>query len=126
MDLPKALQDEEEEGEGEGQGNSPEGAGDADQEESEPMEEGEGEGEGQGRLDTTWGDTSFSEDGRGQSARGVAEGGGSNSMEVQMNWNICKYLPEEGSCQTSFQVMCVYVCVCVYVHVCACMYSVCS
>ena len=39
-----------------------------------------------------------------------AEGEGEGSKvtgekaEVQMNWNICKYLPQAGSCQDLFQV----------------------
>ena len=28
----------------------------------------------------------------------------SGKAEVQMNWNICKYLPEAASCQDIFQV----------------------
>lgn len=28
-----------------------------------------------------------------------------NSYEVEMNWNICRYLPEEGSCQEIFKVI---------------------
>ncbi len=28
-----------------------------------------------------------------------------NVCEVEMNWNICKYLPEEGSCQEIFKVI---------------------
>ena len=121
MDLPRALQDEDDQHgkEGEGQGDSTKGAEPANddddddggnQNDSEPMEEGEGEGKGRG-LDTTWGDISFGEDGR---PRHDGDRDGTDNMEVQMNWNICKYLPEDGSCQTSFQVS-VCVCVCVFV-----------
>ena len=28
-----------------------------------------------------------------------------NAYEVEMNWNICRYLPEEGSCQEIFKVI---------------------
>ena len=56
--------------------------------------------EGAGQLDDTWGDISFNrEDG------GIRESGGKGqNMEMQMNWNICRYLPEAGSCQNAFQV----------------------
>ena len=80
-----------EEEKGVGQGES-QGEGDIEQD-SEPMEESEGAG--QGRLDDTWGDISFSErEGQGE----VPVAG------VQMNWNICKYLPEDAACQNLFQV----------------------
>lgn len=74
-------------GQGESQGNV--------EQDSEPMEESEGAGQGQGRLDDTWGDISFSE----REGQGEAPVAG-----VQMNWNICKYLPEDAACQNLFQV----------------------
>ncbi len=33
----------------------------------------------------------------------IGEGGG---IQLDMNWNICKYLPEAGSCQDWFRVSC--------------------
>ena len=38
----------------------------------------------------------------------VMEVEGDGKPEVQMNWNICKYLPEAASCQDIFQVMTVF------------------
>ena len=109
MDPQRSLlvQDETAGQEGEGQGNSPQPQQESEeQQDSEPMEEGEGQVGG--ALDETWGDISF---GTGEARVGVARGGGEGGegMEVQMNWNICKYLPEvdDGQCQHAFQVLCV-------------------
>ena len=107
--LPTELQDGEELETGEEEGVSLQGAGpvaEDDQEDSEPMEEGARPQEGEGPLNTTWGDVSLDEDGiRGQSA-----GGEGRDTDLQMHWNMCKYLPEDGNCQKAFQV-CGCVCV---------------
>ena len=108
VNLPKALRDvfdeegeeeeedaEEQKGEGQGVELSQEEEGDADEDHSEPMEE-----DGAGQLDETWGDVSFNREGPGDDIGGVKD----QNMELQMNWNICRYLPEDGSCQNSFQV----------------------
>ncbi len=77
-------------------------------EDSEPMEGGGGTMEASGSLDETWGDMSIHTT-RGEEEEG--EGEGKSSMELQMNWNICTYLPEAGSCQNAFQVY-IYI----YIH----------
>lgn len=96
MDIPKSLREEEEVDEEVGQ-EEEKGAGSPQEvEDSEPMEEGGG---GEGQLNDTWGDISFGRD--VQDA--TPEVRGQQDVEVQMNWDICKYLPEAGYCQNAFQ-----------------------
>ena len=59
-------------------------------ENEEEMRQGEGGQDGVEMLS----------DGEGEVSRGSQEDG----PEVEMNWNICKYLPEAASCQDIFQV----------------------
>ncbi len=40
-------------------------------------------------------------DSEGVESEGVVDGKG---IQLDMNWNICKYLPEAGSCQDWFRV----------------------
>ncbi len=81
-------------------------------EDSEPMEGGGGGTmEASGSLDETWGDMSIHTT-RGEEEE-EGEGEGRSSMELQMNWNICTYLPEAGSCQNAFQV---YIYIYIYIH----------
>ena len=104
--LPRSLQDifeeeAEEEEEEDGEDTKEEEGGGA--ENGVPMDEGQQNGTGP--LDETWGDISFNTD------KGMDDGCQSNGQqkqqqqrELQMNWHICKHLPEEGSCQSFFQV----------------------
>ncbi len=69
----------------------------SDQEESAPME---GEGQGGGALDETWGDISF----HSANSDEIPAGRDEDKREVEMNWHISKYLPEESSCRGCFQV----------------------
>ena len=48
-------------------------------------------------------DGGWNSDGEGEQQQG-----GQMSWGLQMNWNICKYLPEAGSCQEMFKVCTVY------------------
>lgn len=90
-----AEEEEEEQEEGKERGN---GVGEEEgQSESVPMEGGESQRRN-GGLDETWGDISFSSD------RGEGRGKDAEKRELQMNWHICKYLPEDGSCRSCFQV----------------------
>ena len=122
MDLPKSLrnifnegeEEEEEEEEKREESQMEEGEdnpsqnGNNSEEYSEPMEEergGANSDKASGSLDETWGDISIHTRGEEEGERG----GGGSSMELQMNWNLCTYLPEAGSCQNAFQVLYKYV-----------------
>ena len=102
MAVPKSLQgDEEDEEAGQEETEDVREENDEDQEASAPME---GEGQGGGSMDETWGDISFS------SQREVLPGDKeAEHRELKMNWHISKYLPEEGSCRSCFQVGVVWV-----------------
>lgn len=106
LSLPKSLQnlfDEETEEEEESADNE-EKMDEAEEEEGESVPMEMEKREEIGPLDETWGDISFN-----AGKKGSLEGNGRQKQqqkELQMNWHICKYLPEEGSCQSCFQVSC--------------------
>lgn len=102
--LPKSMRgtdEEEEEEEEDDEGEDRDGerentGGTSSQDASAPME---GEGQGGGALDETWGDISFTSNKEDLPGKDVAD-----KREVKMNWHICNYLPEDGSCRSCFQV----------------------
>lgn len=101
--LPRSLQDLFDEEADEDEEVEDEKDGDEEKEEGESAPTEEGEDAGAGPLDDTWGDISFNMGrGGGESLEGNVQQ--KQRRELQMNWHICKYLPEEGSCQSCFQV----------------------